>query len=1268
MSTFEQEKSKKDKYLQNLELLKDGRVQSLLRVIRSAEGTSGDRGYNTRVGNTYFNDLTKKPGVKTYIKSIGQNSSAEGAYQFLNDTWEGVSNELGLKDFSPTSQDIAAIELIKKRGALDNILNNDFEGAIGKLSKEWASLPTSETGKGFYTNQKARKLSDLKNIYSYNLGEGIDYTKKYEAPPEYDLGDKPTMQGSPMSLDKSTTQVEEEPEEVADAKESINDKSFIQDLYNTVAQQQQQLQQIQDQQKGQEPTKEEQIQEQYSSDDMKDPYNYIDLSAEDTSQYRQPEFQDQQQFQTGGFKLKDERNLVQRDNIPNTKRDLSLMLSEYDNTNKDKEELTTTGKIKNPRSIQYRRNIKPQVEVKQDNISTEQRNAQLSPLERPLIYLANPSKVLGDLGVPNMETSELDRQAIAANRFNPNQTRFQRLENQAKLGLGYVPEATVNTAMAATFIPEGSGALGLLNETLNPLAGLKTSIPDELRQGLRAQGFSFSPKFSIKDDHFYRSIGVNGAEDALSSGSIRSKKVGDYAGKNPYFVEGADFERLHSTGAGATSNKPEYIFEMPMVDKSGEVMTANRVNQNSGYAPYIADKNQIPLSEGSIYKLNNKGEYEVFNTPQLKQGGIINSNRGQWDFPGEDTRVFSDTITMGPDPIDGKKLTQPLLGVDNLGNKQMMYPGEDYKFPGAEYVTEYPQFQVGGFKLKDERSDTLMSKETIPNFKPKLPVQLKKSPVNVPTIDTLMKMRPDLTKDQGIFYGTGDDTTYVSPGGKLPEVVVKAWKKPSNMVDLNNVKSKDDAIALQKKLVDSGYDLGQYGTNKDGIDGQIGNVTKNALKSYNEITKYQEEYNKGPKRQRVENFIIDKLGKRDYNKRELEIFRDSDYLVKRPELIDEDVKQQVELNRKSGNIDSNYVVISDKNSRGYVFDKDSKLVKSFKNITGKDTGENTKINSKTWVAENPGKNFTDYVDYLEKTSQKYTPSGVYFVGKKDEDYSGLKSNSIFGKALIQGREILGSLGLSDTNEKRRAIREHSYGNVGLIGLKRLSGTGIGEAMHSTGTPERTENLTGLSTTKNRKMSSGCINVGNEDMQYCMDNLGHNTPIFLLREDGKQLSPSVLKYKNASKPEREVANGLYNNYEKLKEDFGPETDNYINYSTGILGNESSWDNMSMKGEVKEAAAKNTFIRGLLGKKGDASVGAAQIKWSGISPETRTKLKKFGINSESDLEDTNKSAIAAMYFLKDKVSNKGGNLEEGIKSYLGTKGNSSKVRHYIRKVTD
>lgn len=161
-----------DPLAKNRELLKNPSIQSMLRTIRYAEGTAGDRGYNTRVGNSQFDDLSKKPGLKVYIPSIKDFSSAEGAYQFLNSTWEGVSKKLGLKDFSPESQDLAAVELIKNRGALQDVLNNNLTGALTKLSSEWASLPTSK-GKSAYSNQKSKKVEDLSNVF---YGKGVDYT------------------------------------------------------------------------------------------------------------------------------------------------------------------------------------------------------------------------------------------------------------------------------------------------------------------------------------------------------------------------------------------------------------------------------------------------------------------------------------------------------------------------------------------------------------------------------------------------------------------------------------------------------------------------------------------------------------------------------------------------------------------------------------------------------------------------------------------------------------------------------------------------------------------------------------------------------------------------------------------------------------------------------------------------------------------------------------------------------------------------------------
>lgn len=158
----------KIKSAENKELLKNPLVRGMLNTIRYAEGTAGEEGYNTRVGGGKFSDLSKKPGKKVYIKSINDYSSAEGAYQFLDNTYHAVAKDLGLTDFSPESQDLAAVELIKRRGALNDVLSGNFEIAVNKLSPEWASLPKSD-GKGTYKNQKVRSIEQLKNVFYKNV-------------------------------------------------------------------------------------------------------------------------------------------------------------------------------------------------------------------------------------------------------------------------------------------------------------------------------------------------------------------------------------------------------------------------------------------------------------------------------------------------------------------------------------------------------------------------------------------------------------------------------------------------------------------------------------------------------------------------------------------------------------------------------------------------------------------------------------------------------------------------------------------------------------------------------------------------------------------------------------------------------------------------------------------------------------------------------------------------------------------------------------------
>ena len=57
-----------------------------------------------------------------------------------------LPQQLGLKDFSPKSQDAVALQQIKERGALPMIDRGDIRKAIDRCSNIWASLPGAGYG------------------------------------------------------------------------------------------------------------------------------------------------------------------------------------------------------------------------------------------------------------------------------------------------------------------------------------------------------------------------------------------------------------------------------------------------------------------------------------------------------------------------------------------------------------------------------------------------------------------------------------------------------------------------------------------------------------------------------------------------------------------------------------------------------------------------------------------------------------------------------------------------------------------------------------------------------------------------------------------------------------------------------------------------------------------------------------------------------------------------------------------------------------------
>ncbi|CCM77130.1 glycoside hydrolase family 24 protein [Rhizobium mesoamericanum] len=122
-------------------------VQRALASIRAAEGTARYTDpYSVGFGGRQIGDLSQHPGTMSAFSDLSGNrkkTSAAGAYQFLDRTWGNLSGNLGLRDFGPESQDIAAIGLLDQSGALDNVLAGDVNGFVNDANGTWASLPGS---------------------------------------------------------------------------------------------------------------------------------------------------------------------------------------------------------------------------------------------------------------------------------------------------------------------------------------------------------------------------------------------------------------------------------------------------------------------------------------------------------------------------------------------------------------------------------------------------------------------------------------------------------------------------------------------------------------------------------------------------------------------------------------------------------------------------------------------------------------------------------------------------------------------------------------------------------------------------------------------------------------------------------------------------------------------------------------------------------------------------------------------------------------------
>lgn len=154
-------------------------IPAFLDLIAFSEGTSASRltkndGYDVIVtgidGPEVFTSYASHPFVGPPVRAPklirlagahpALSSTASGRYQVLARYYNIYVAKLGLRDFSPLSQDLIAIEQIRERGALPLIVRGDIRNAITMCSTLWASLPGANTV-GAYAGQNAHPVEVL---------------------------------------------------------------------------------------------------------------------------------------------------------------------------------------------------------------------------------------------------------------------------------------------------------------------------------------------------------------------------------------------------------------------------------------------------------------------------------------------------------------------------------------------------------------------------------------------------------------------------------------------------------------------------------------------------------------------------------------------------------------------------------------------------------------------------------------------------------------------------------------------------------------------------------------------------------------------------------------------------------------------------------------------------------------------------------------------------------------------------------------------------
>lgn len=141
-------------------------VAAFLALVRTAEA-AGD--YHAIAGGGSFASFAEHPFIAdpSLPKPLG--TTASGAYQMVKRTWTMARDALGLTDFSPASQDAAAVWILQHKvpgawtsisdtGNYELVAAGNFDEALRRLAPEWESLQKIAAGSYYLSLADARAL------------------------------------------------------------------------------------------------------------------------------------------------------------------------------------------------------------------------------------------------------------------------------------------------------------------------------------------------------------------------------------------------------------------------------------------------------------------------------------------------------------------------------------------------------------------------------------------------------------------------------------------------------------------------------------------------------------------------------------------------------------------------------------------------------------------------------------------------------------------------------------------------------------------------------------------------------------------------------------------------------------------------------------------------------------------------------------------------------------------------------------------------------